>query len=378
MGEIKKSRIFLRRLIMKMNRISILFFYGVIALVILGISTGCKKQRDLDSAYVPYMPKPYTYPTLNNFPPLEEPWDNPSTVEGVSLGRKLFYDPILSGDSTQSCGSCHNQEYNFSDNGLQFSVGIDGISGNRNSMVITNLAWARNFFWDGRSPQLEDQALEPVPNPIEMHLNWDDAIVRLKNHPTYPKEFYRAFQTFEIDSNLVAKALSQFMRTLISHQSKYDEVFATNPPNLSLFTPEELRGFEIFNNEEGDCFHCHGGVLFTDNAFHNNGLDEVPSDSGLYNVTKNPGDVAKFRSPTLRNIALSPPYMHDGRFATLSEVIDHYSFGLHESPTVDPLMKKIDQGGLLLSSSDKDALIAFLKTLTDSSFVQNPAYANPF
>jgi cytochrome c peroxidase len=307
------------------------------------------------------------------------PEENPLTQAKVDLGRKLFYDPILSADSSQSCSSCHLQEFAFTD-GLPFSKGIDGIEGDRNSMAIINLGWSKDFFWDGRSPQLEDQALEPVTNPIEMHDTWPNVENKLKSHAVYPYDFYAAFGTLDIDSSHVSKALASFMRIIISGNSKYDLVRLDNPPNLELLTPPERDGYDIFFTERGDCFHCHGTEFLTDHDFHNNGLnsDINVSDSGLYKTTKNLSDIGRFKSPTLRNIALTAPYMHDSRFETLEEVIIHYSFGLENSTTIDPLMKKIANGGVQLSALERANLLAFLKTLTDDDFLTNPEYANPF
>lgn len=300
--------------------------------------------------------------------------DNPLTQEGVELGRKLFYDPILSGDKTQSCGSCHNQSMAFTDNGLRFSVGIDDIAGDRNAMPIINLAWQPTFFWDGRSPSLEIQALEPVPNPIEMHLEWPEAVARLTADEEYPLLFQKVFGVNEISRDLVAKAISQFERTLISGNSRYDQ----SERREIILTESERKGQVIFFTETGDCFHCHFNYpLMTDHDFHNNGLELTYADKGLANVTGAPADNGKFRTPTLRNIALTAPYMHDGRFETLKEVVDHYSSGLQLHPNLDPLFKNASDGGVQLSEAEKWDLIAFLETLTDEEFITNPAFADP-
>ncbi len=312
------------------------------------------------------------------FPPPLLPANNPLTKEGIYLGRKLFYDPILSGDSTQSCSSCHNQQFAFTDNGKKLSTGIDHIAGTRNTMAIINLAWSKHFFWDGKANTLAHQALGPVENPIEMHLAWTHAMARLKRHPQYKKDFFYAFGTYDIDSTHAAKALEQFMLTLVSSNSKIDRVIKQNPFNTLLLTPSELNGYNIFITEKGDCFHCHNLPLTTDDLFHNNGLDEQFTDLGLGGFNNNPNDYGKFKTPTLRNIELTAPYMHDGRFATLEDVVIQYSFGLHESATVDPLMKKIDQGGIALNPSERTDLVNFLKTFTDHQFVNDTAFSNPF
>ncbi len=338
-----------------------------------------------------YDPTPFEFIKPAFFPPAILPANNPLTIKGVALGRKMFYDPILSKDSTQSCGSCHNQQYAFTDNGKTFSVGVDGILGFRNSMTIVNFAFNKQqkFFWDGRALGLMQQALEPVPNPIEMHLSWEEAIQRLKNHKVYRREFFEAFGTFDITSEHVAKSMEQFMLTLISYQSKMDEIwkYGSSITNLTHLTPLEIAGHNIYVSERGDCFHCHDyRKQTTDDLFHNNGLDAVFTDLGLGAITNNPMDYGKFRTPSLRNIELTAPYMHDGRFSTLEQVIQHYSEGIHYSATVDPLMfKGITPGqdtseykGKLFTPYEISALVAFLKTFTDTAFINNPNYANPF
>tara|TARA_B100000795_G_scaffold252671_1_gene222378 strand:+ start:907 stop:1932 length:1026 start_codon:yes stop_codon:yes gene_type:complete len=305
------------------------------------------------------------------------PSNNPLTEEGIALGKKLFFDTILSGDNSQSCASCHKPQNSFTDD-TRFSDGVDGVFGARNSMPLFNLAWnfSDRFAWDGKELGLERQALEPVKNPIEMHGDWINIAIKLQQDSEYPTLFLRAFRSFTIDSTLITKAIAQFERTLISGNTKFDK-YLSGGATLSL---EELNGFNIFMDEtKGDCFHCHGSdnnPLWTDNSFHNNGLDALFTDIGLGAVTGDPNDYGKFRSPSLRNLAFTSPYMHDGRFATLEEVINHYSEGLQNSSTIDPLMKKINQGGVLLTLQEKEDLKAFLLTLTDSEFINNPDFQN--
>ena len=303
------------------------------------------------------------------------PTNNPLTEEGVALGKKLFFDTILSADETKSCASCHNPKNAFTDN-QQFSLGIDGEFGFRNAMPLFNLAWNFDdrFNWDGSAFGLENQAFEPVSNPIELHANWENIAKKIQNHPEYPSLFFQAFGSSTIDSTLVTKAIAQFERTLISGNSKFDRYLL----GKVTLTPEEENGFNVFMDEaKGDCFHCHGSnnnPLWTDNQFHNNGLDSNFSDLGLGKITGDPSDNGKFKSPSLRNLAFTAPYMHDGRFATLEEVINHYSEGLQPSATIDPLMKQIAKGGVNLSTEDKADLKAFLLTLTDLEFVNNTAF----
>ncbi|MGB0897009.1 MAG: cytochrome-c peroxidase [Flavobacteriaceae bacterium] len=338
----------------------------------------CAKDDSTEESYTP-TPLSLEVPELFEQRILDPiiPFDNPQTVEGVALGKKLFFDTLLSADNTQSCASCHAPESAFSD-ANRFSEGIDGISGHRNSMSIFNLAfnYDEKFFWDGRVFSLEHQALQPVENPIEMHNTWDNVVNALQNTTDYPELFYKAFGTTEIDSVLVTKAIAQFERTLISGNSKFDRHLL----GTATLTPEEQNGFNVFMDEtKGDCFHCHGNVnnpLWTDNSFHNNGLDATFSDLGLGEVTGDPADNGKFKTPSLRNLAFTAPYMHDGRFNTLDEVINHYSEGLQDSPTIDPLMKKVDEGGVHLTAQEKSDLKAFLLSLSDHEFIANPAFQN--
>ena len=295
------------------------------------------------------------------------PFDNPLTVEGVDLGKKLFHDPILSADNSLSCAGCHMQTNSFTSN-TQYSVGIDNIEGFRNASALINLGWNTSFNWDGSINTLEEQAFEPVINPIEMHDTWVNVENKLNSDSTYLNMFKNAFNIDYIDSNHVVKAIAQFERTLISVNSKYDK-WIRQEIQLS---PSELNGYVIFNSEKGDCFHCHGTEMFMDNLFHNNGLDSDNfTDLGLFNITDNPMDIAKFKTPTLRNVEFTGPYMHDGRFSTLEEVIEHYNSGGNYSATVDPLMKKIGVG-LQLTNSEKQDLLNFLKALSDYDYLNNP------
>ncbi len=338
----------------------------------------CKKEGCIDPIALNYNPDvhinngsceyitttPYHIITPYGFPDMIIPEDNPMTFEGVELGKKLFNDPILSGDGTQSCVSCHLQSANFSDTN-QFSTGINGMHGNRNASTIINAGWNNSNFWDGRASTLEEQAFSPVLDPIEMNDTWSNVENKLNSNSEYIQLFKQAYNIDYIDSTHVVMAIAQFERTLISSNSKFDKYSRGE----EVFTKSELNGFAIFNSERGDCFHCHGTSLFTDNLFHNNGLDVEPFlDLGLGKITENTSDNGKFKTPTLRNIEVSAPYMHDGRFATLEEVIEHYDSGGHFSSTVDPLMKKLGVG-LNLTNQEKSDLIAFLKTLTDYDYI---------
>ncbi|MCG2418090.1 cytochrome-c peroxidase [Aequorivita sp. F47161] len=356
------------------------FVFGLIAICFfLSCSSNDSEPTEPTENYTP-TPKPLAVPPILEqlLPPPFIPANNPQTKEGIALGRKLFYDPILSGDGTQACASCHQPANSFTDDN-RFSIGIDGIEGVRNSMPIFNMAWNRDnkFFWDGRATSIEAQAMEPVINPVEMHNTWENAVGQLQGNDQYPELFNKAFGTTTITKELTAKAIAQFERTLISANSPFDK-YLLGEGNL---TQQELNGFEIFMDESrGDCFHCHGNdnsPLWTDNIFHNNGLDAIITDKGLGNVTGDPNDDGKFKSPSLRNLAYTAPYMHDGRFETLDEVINHYSEGLVYSRTIDPLMKAVSRGGVHLSEGDKADLKAFLLSLSDPSFINNPDFHDP-
>jgi cytochrome c peroxidase len=314
------------------------------------------------------------------------PVDNQMTVEGVELGRYLFYEKKLSGDNSMSCATCHNLNNSFSDTN-RYSVGIDGFFGNRQSMALVNLGWENFFFWDGRESTLENQILKPVINPIEMHEEWKDAVAKLNLDMDYRNRFFRAFGEEGIDSTKAAKAIAQFLRTLISGQSKYDVMYkyengiALTSTDLAIFQSidnEEWAGYDLFKSLNGaDCFHCHNGPLMRVKKFSNNGLDAAFTDLGRGEITGNSNDNGKFKVPTLRNIALTPPYMHDGRFKNLDEVIEHYSSGVHISPTIDPLIEFAGQGGVQLDAQEKYLLKKFLLTLTDLNFVNNPKFTDP-
>lgn len=342
-------------------------------IVLLALATvlgwGCGQEQRLEPVSYQLLTRP------DGFPAYDEPADNPTTPAGVDLGRRLFYDPILSGDGTQSCSSCHAQEWGFTDSGKQFSEGIDGIEGDKNSMQLINLLWADEFFWDGRSGSLEIQALEPVTNPIELHADWGDVEEKLQSHPTYPKLFEQAFGSQVVTRELAAKAIAQFERTMIAGDTRYHRWLYGKPGGF--LTPQEQQGYELFFGEKAECFHCHIDVTFTNNDFHNNGLNSTfnPSNLGRFNVTGLPSDRGLFKTPTLINIAQTAPYMHDGRFATLEEVVDHYSSGVQDSPTRDPLIRK---DGFQLTADERDALVAFMKTLTDETFLTDPKFSNPF
>jgi cytochrome c peroxidase len=315
---------------------------------------------------------PYRFRLARFFPQPSLPADNPLTEQGVALGRRLFHDPALSVNGTQSCASCHQVGAAFTDTGKPFSTGAEGAIGTRNAMSLANLAWANRFFWDGRAGSLREQVLQPVTNPAEMHESLPNVVQKLER-TGYAPAFAAAFGPAEITADRVARALEQFLLTLTSYGSKFDRVLG----GRATFTAAEQRGYELFHTEYdprhgqygADCFHCHGGPLFSDFAFHNNGLDAegAAKDAGRFRVTASRADHAKFKTPSLRNVALTAPYMHDGRFATLEEAVAHYCTGVRRSATLDPNLAKHPEGGVPLSAEDQHALVAFLRTLTDSA-----------
>ena len=315
---------------------------------------------------------PYRFRLARFFPQPSLPADNPLTEQGVALGRRLFHDPALSVNGTQSCASCHQAGAAFTDAGRRFSTGAEGGTGTRNAMPLANLAWAGRFFWDGRAGSLREQVLQPVTNPSEMHESLTNVVQKL-DRAGYAPAFAAAFGPAEITADRVARALEQFLLTLTAYDSKFDRVLG----GQATFTAAEQRGYELFHNEYdprhgqygADCFHCHGGPLFSDFTFHNNGLDAegAAKDTGRFLVTASRADLAKFKTPSLRNVALTAPYMHDGRFTTLEEAVAHYCTGVRPSATLDPNLAKHPEGGVPLSAEDQHALVAFLRTLTDSA-----------
>ncbi|RRA97716.1 cytochrome-c peroxidase [Larkinella rosea] len=308
------------------------------------------------------------------------PADNPMTQEGVYLGRLLFYEPRLSATGTVSCASCHQQSRAFTD-GLAKSVGVSGKPTRRNSMSLVNLLWVRQLFWDGRSNSLEEQTLVPLQHTDEMGLKPGEAALKIQKTAPYAALFRRVFGSDSITDGRIAKAIAQFERTLISADSPYDRFLA----GKYALTAAEERGFRLFStapNPErgirgGNCVHCHGGPKLMQELFHNNGLDSNATDPGRQEVTGLELDHGRFRVPTLRNITLTAPYMHDGRFTTLAAVLDHYSDHVQASPTLSRELVAAQAGGLGLTPSERNDLLAFLHLLTDTVFVNNPQFSNP-
>jgi len=321
-----------------------------------------------------YLPEKHTPVSLyynRRLPMPALPEDNPLTRERIALGKALFHDARLSANNEMSCATCHLREHAFTDP-RKFSVGIDGSVGVRNAMPLYNLAWKKHFFWDGRVETLRKQALMPIEDPIEMADDLEMVVEDLSADASMTAAFAQAFSPPEITAEKIGLAIEQFLISQVSYRSRYDRAIEGRVQ----LTEQEQRGFHLFVTEHeprsgqfgADCFHCHGGTLFTDHQFHNNGL--VPGmDEGRSRVTGKKEDRFKFVTPSLRNVAVTAPYMHDGQFATLEEVIEHYDRGLHRSPSLDPNLAKRE--ALNLSAKDKAALVAFLKTLTDEYFLRS-------
>jgi cytochrome c peroxidase len=292
---------------------------------------------------------------------------NALTKEGFVLGRRLFYDTKLSKDNTISCGSCHQQFAAFAHLDHKVSHGIYGLLGIRNAPPIFNLNWHSEFMWDGGINHIEVQPLAPITNPVEMDEDMAVVVSKLQGDATYPKMFKDAFDTDIITSQLTFKAMAQFMGMLISDKSKYD----LYTRGEATFTASELNGLSLFQQK---CNTCHTAPLFTNLQYMNNGLDTVFADAGRGKITMMAADSGTFKVPSLRNVALSPPYMHDGRFNTLEQVLEHYVHGVKNSATLSTELTT----PIVLSSGEKADIITFLKTLTDNTFIKDSRFKDPF
>lgn len=323
--------------------------------------------------------KPVELVTPPFFPAMPLPASGVMTQASVALGRMLFHDPILSRDSSFACANCHQQQYAFGDAPVRVSTGHTGVAMRRNTPPLFNLAWYPAFSWDGRSPTLEDQVLHPVRTASEMGGDWPQVVSRVERSSRYRPLFAAAFPGVLIDSTLIARAIEHFLRTLISANSKYDRVLRGE----DRFTTDEHAGFLIANEQDkGDCLQCHttdSDALGTTRRFSNNGLPRIgTADMGRAEVTGDARDVGRFKIPSLRNVAVTAPYMHDGRFANLEDVLHFYNEGVKSGSHVDPVMGIAHRGGAHLDSLEVRQLLAFLHTLTDSAFIQDPALQDPF
>lgn len=346
----------------------------IVSLVTAVLLSSCKDEKNDPD---PYVATPYKITVPYHFPEPEIPSFNPLTVEGIRLGHKLYYDPILSSNGL-TCSSCHIQAKSYS------SPIFTTVSGEQKSVPPhINLAWNPDYNWNGAEPVLDRLCLGDF-GPEFFNTNMAQLVQDLKNHPDYPRMFKEAFNIDNVASlsydDLQLKivySISQFMRTMVSSNSRFDKFIR----HEIMFTPEEIDGFTSFTTERGDCFHCHGYPLMTSNNYHNNGLDSLPvgPDMGRYLVTGQSTDIGKFSAPTLRNVELTAPYMHDGRYATIEEVVEFYNSGVHQtSPNIDPIMTKPAKlYGLELTPMQKANLVTFLKTLTDTSYINNPDFQQP-
>lgn len=306
------------------------------------------------------------------------------TVEAVQLGRYLFYDKTLSSDSTVACADCHQQKFSFSDN-RRFSTGVKGRTGHRNSMQLVNLVSDQRFFWDGRAASLEAQVLMPIEDAHEMDLPLDELLARLARHPVYPQLFERAFGSKNITRESLANALAQFVKSIVSYSSAEDYLSSFEDKRLTWnevpdfarkLLPTYQKGFRLFN-----CGPCHAIAARTgQNTFDDTGLDADPKDVGYYIVTKQEADKGKFKIPVFRNLAVTAPYMHDGRFNTLKEVIQHYRTGMHRRPNISPMY--LDKNKKIITETLTDEQVAVLleaiQLQRDDKVLTDPKYADPF
>lgn len=317
---------------------------------------------------------PFVGPQLPaNFPaPVYDLSQNEVTEAGFALGKKLFYDRMLSRDSTISCADCHISFAGFSHPEHATSHGIDNLFGRRNALSIQNMLWAKEFFWDGGVPNLDLVPLNAIQSPVEMDADPAEVLQRLRQNAQYKAMFKTAFGTEEVTTARFLQSLSQFMAMLVSANSPYDK-YVRNESGAAL-SPEALAGLATFQSK---CATCHATDLFTDNSFRNNGiLDDFSFDQGRNEVSQLPEDVGKFRVPSLRNLSVSGPYMHNGKFNTLQKVLEHYASGVKDSPTLDPLLRQPDGSlGIPLSATEKSNIIAFLKTLNDEDFLRDARFA---
>lgn len=351
-----------------MKRRKFILILSIVSLII--ATTSCKPDEPHYAPTTYELRHPSYFPTKNNIPD-----DNPMTVEGVALGEKLFHDPRLSGrngmDGIRCCASCHHREHNF-----EYGAPVHT---HHAMLPLVNLAWNRTGLgWNGGVATLEDMVLAAVTSPVEINSDTNQVVKYLQKTDDYPELFEKAFGSRDITFINIERAVAQYVRSLVSADSKFDRYLS----GTEELTEDELAGYELFCTEEGaDCFHCHGGgglALMTTNLFYNNGLDDEfndPEDRSA--ITGSHWDRGVYKAPTLRNIAVSSPYMHDGRFTTLDEVVDFYSEGVKDSENINPLMHHVMDGGVQLTDLEKAQLKAFLNTLTDETFLNNPKYSRP-
>jgi len=330
---------------------------AVVAAILL-LASGCRRGVEV-APPVPHRLdapiRPAHFP-----PPRYAPGERGYSRAGFELGRRLFGDPVLSVDNSISCASCHRQEAAFSDAGRALSRGVGGQQGLRNSPPVLNMAWNRSFMWDGGINHIEVVPFAPITDPLEMAEDLSNVVRKLNEHAEYPELFRAVFVREPVDDQQLFLALAWYMTNLVSASSRYDGHVVDG----TALTASETRGLALFRDH---CATCHREPLFTDGGFHSNGLDDASADPGRHRITQDPADLGRFKTPGLRNVALTGPYMHDGRFADIDAVLDHYSGGIRPgASTVLPV------GGMAFDPREKADLKAFLHTLTDHSFVTDP------
>ncbi|SFB70892.1 cytochrome c peroxidase [Flexibacter flexilis DSM 6793] len=351
----------------KRNWSQILLFCSAVALVI----SACNPDDNSNSTDV-VVPDTLPFAVPSNFPePVYRFTNNRYSEEGFQLGRMLFYEPILSRDSTISCATCHKSYAAFTDPTHPVAHGIDHLSGTRNAPPIFNAIWQKTLFWDGGVAHLETLPVAPLTNPVEMDIQLAEVVRRLNQSSFYKPKFQAVFKKDTVDSQQILYAFAQFMGAIVSGNSRYDKYVRKEGEQL---TDTELAGLTLVKNK---CGGCHNTELFTDQSYRNNGLDATFTDVGRQRISLDNNDLGKFRVPSLRNLSYTKPYMHDGRFNKISEVLDHYAAGVLASATLDPLLQQKGVLGIPLTDDEKTKITAFLKTLDDSDLVKNKRYTQP-
>ena len=318
------------------------FFLSILVLTIIS----CKKKNDDDLAFQLIYPSYFPTPVYNFK-------NNELTKEKFELGRKLFYDGILSSDNSVSCGTCHSQVHGFADHNVNFSSGVNNLKGTRNSPAITNMIWSPSFMWDGGVNHIEVFSVAPITNPVEMNETMSNVISKLNNNNEYKNLFKIAYGIDNITDQAMLRALTIYDKV---RQGKVS------------FSTDEAEGYELFKQK---CASCHSEPLFTNYQYKNNGLDSIYTDLGRGRITFNANDNGKFKVPSLRNVELTYPYMHDGRFWTLEQVLELYNSGIKHSATLAPELAN----GLPMTADEKKKIIAFLKTLTDYTIISDFKFA---
>lgn len=335
---------------------------SITVIAVLVALTSCKKKDPTVTTA-----KEISFYQPDYFPSPVYPVDQyPVTTAGFELGRDLFYTTIMSSDNTIACATCHAQTHQFADHNVAFSTGVNGLTGTRNAPTVFNMAWQPYFNWDGGVNHLDVFHLAPITSSVEMNETIPGILEKFNNSQEWKDKFSDAFGVSEITDYEVFKALSQFLLMVTSDQSLYDDV----QRGKASFDSDQQAGYDVFLAK---CASCHTEPLFTNYAFINNGLDQVPADSGRFRITQNPMDIGKFKVPTLRNVLFTYPYMHDGRFFTIDQVLDHYDHGIVTSSTLAPELSN----GISISESERYQLKKFLETLNDYELMSSELIAEP-